>query len=312
MTRASLIVFVLAITWNGARCSAGEIRFDLRKDRLAIRDGDAAVATYVFQDDEISRPYFCNVFSPGGVPVTRHHPPREGDLPDHATFHPGLWLSFGDVNGNDYWRLKARVEHAEFVEEPRDGDNTGTFTVLNRYLTESGDEVVCQEVCRHELRVIDDAYVLTYDSTFTGEREFVFGDQEEMGLGVRLARSIAENQDQGGLLTDSAGRTTAANIWGQPAAWCDYSGVVDGHQAGVTILAHPDNFRDSWWHARNYGFVAANPFGRKAMTGGEVSRIVVAPGDELRLRFAVVIHDGRPGAGFDAGRFHDAYGSGAW
>jgi Family of unknown function (DUF6807) len=307
-----LTLFSVIVAWSAACCPAGEINIDRQEDWLTIRDDGNAVATYVFRDADISRPYFCNVSSPGGVQVTRHHPPHADDLQDHATFHPGIWLAFGDISGNDDWRLKARVEHAGFREEPRVEHGTGTFTVLNRYLAERGNDVVCQEVCRHEFRVVDGAYVLTYDCTFTGEREFVFGDQEEMGLGVRLATSIAESQGQGGLLTDSEGRTTARNIWGRQADWCDYSGGVDGRDVGVTILAHPDNFRPSWWHARDYGFVAANPFGRKAFTRGEPSRVVVAPGEELRLRFAVVIHDGRPGDGFEPDLIYGRYVSGKW
>lgn len=310
--RTTPILNSVIVAWSAACCPAGEISLERHEDRIAIRDDGNTVATYVFRGADIPRPYFCNVFSPGGAQVTRNHPPHEADLQDHATFHPGIWLAFGDISGNDDWRLKARVEHAGFRDEPRVDHGRGTFTVLNSYLTEAGDDVVCEEVCRHEFRVTEGAYVLMYDSTFTGEREFVFGDQEEMGLGVRLATSIAENQGQGGLLTDGEGRTTARNVWGRQADWCDYSGVVGGRNVGVTILAHPDNFRPSWWHARDYGFVEANPFGREAFTGGEPSRVVVAPGEELRLRFAVVIHDGRPGAGFDAGPVYRRYVTGEW
>ena len=32
--------------------------------------------------------------------------------------HPGVWLAFGDVNGEDFWRNKWRIEHAAFVAEP--------------------------------------------------------------------------------------------------------------------------------------------------------------------------------------------------
>ena len=39
--------------------------------------------------------------------VTRHHPPIEGqDRVDHGTFHPGIWMAFGDISGSDYWRLE--------------------------------------------------------------------------------------------------------------------------------------------------------------------------------------------------------------
>ncbi len=59
----------------------------------------------------------------------------------------------------------------------------------------------------------------------------------------------------------------------------------------MTILCHPDNFRPSWMHARNYGLIAANPFGRKAMQKGASSKVVVKKDETLRLRFAILIHD---------------------
>jgi hypothetical protein len=58
----------------------------------------------------------------------------------------------------------------------------------------------------------------------------------------------------------------------------------------MTVFCHPDNFRPSWFHARDYGFLAANAFGRAAFKKGEPSKVVVKPGEELRLRYGVLIH----------------------
>ncbi len=58
----------------------------------------------------------------------------------------------------------------------------------------------------------------------------------------------------------------------------------------MTLMPDPANFRQSWFHARDYGFVAANPFGVNAFTRGEKSKIVVPKGDKLRLRFGVLLH----------------------
>jgi hypothetical protein len=97
---------------------------------------------------------------------------------------------------------------------------------------------------------------------------------------------------EGGGVRDSEGRRGAEGIWSNAAAWCDYSGKVNGQWIGMTLMFHPDNFRPSWMHARSYGFVAANPFGRKAMRKGPPSRVVVKPGERLRLRYAIWIHGG--------------------
>ena len=59
----------------------------------------------------------------------------------------------------------------------------------------------------------------------------------------------------------------------------------------MTLMCHPENFRPSWMHARDYGFIAANPFGRKAFTEGEPSKVVITPGKKLRLRYGILIRD---------------------
>lgn len=277
------------------------LTFEERQVRIDIRDGAQSTpfATYVFVDEAISRPYFCNLHTPSGRLVTRPRPLGPGDLDDHPDLHPGLWLAFGDLNGSDFWRLKAPVRHVGFVEPTQVPAETVAFAVRNQYIDSNG-AIIANEVCQLGIALVPQATRLDWDSRFTPvDTHLEFGDQEEMGLGVRLASDIAEVRGLGGLLTDSAGRSTARNVWGQSAQWCDYSGVVAGQPVGVTIAGHAQNVRPCWWHARDYGFVAANPFGRAAMRQGAPSRIIVQPGEELRLRFSVLIHDGRPGDGYD-------------
>ena len=72
----------------------------------------------------------------------------------------------------------------------------------------------------------------------------------------------------------------------------------------MTIFCHPENFRPSWFHARDYGLLEANPFGRQAFGKGEKSSVVVKPGEKLRLRYGVLIHSGPPDSPID---FAEAY-----
>jgi hypothetical protein len=90
------------------------------------------------------------------------------------------------------------------------------------------------------------------------------------------------------VITSSEGRKNEKQVWGKQADWCDYSG--NGH--GVMLMPDPRNFRRSWFHARDYGLLVANPFGRQAFTKEEPSRVVVAAGHSLTLRFGVLFHDG--------------------
>jgi hypothetical protein len=229
-----------------------------------------------------------NVHAPDGVQVTRRHPPApdSGDA-DHDTMHPGVWLSFGDLSGHDFWRNKATTEHAGFVARPQVRDGVGTFAVRNRY--RGGDDVLCEAVARYAIEPRADRVLLAIDVEFSGEREFYFGDQEEMGLGVRVASPLRVRGGSGRILS-SDGKTNEKEVWGQPAQWGDYSGTIDGRRAGLLLMPHPENFRTSWLHARDYGLLVANAFGRNALTGGEKSKVVVRPGDKLRLRYGVLIY----------------------
>jgi hypothetical protein len=271
------------------------VELERREGQVLLRLGGQAVATYVYQDPAISRPYFAHVKAPGGIPVTRAHPPVPGQDPtDHATFHPGIFMAFGDLSGADSWRSKARVRHEGFAAAPQGGVGKGSFVVRNAYLTEDGSRVVARETCRFTLLARPAGTLLLWDSRFApAEGPLVFGDQEEMGLGVRLAPPLAVTR--GGEITDSEGRKNEAQIRGKAPAWCDYSGVVEGRRVGVTLMPDPRNFRPGWIHARDYGFFVANPFGRQALTGGEVSRVVVPPGETLRLRYGVLLHSGPVG-----------------
>ncbi|MBC8872260.1 MAG: sulfatase-like hydrolase/transferase, partial [Planctomycetes bacterium] len=270
------------------------VGFRTKPGELVLTVSDEPVATYVFSDEQIRRPYFAHVKSPGGIQVTRNHPPVIGkDRKDHATMHPGIWMAFGDLDGEDFWRNKGRVVQDGFIAEPSGEPGKGTFTVKNRYERASG-EVVCHEERRITMLVRPEGYLLLWDATFSADREFYFGDQEEMGLGFRVTTPITV--DNGGRMVDSQGRKNGDGIWGKTAQWCDYSGAVDDRRIGMTLMCHPDNFRPSWMHARDYGFIAANPFGRNAFTEGEPSKVVVKSGEEFRLRYGVWIHDGPRGA----------------
>ena len=290
--------FLAAIASSPSGTSAAGWEAVERPGQIVLTHDGKPVLTYVYSDEKTLRPYFAHAHAPDGRQLTRHHPPREGiDATDHATMHPGIWLAFGDLGGADFWRNKGRVELVEFVRKPVATNEGVSWTVKNRF--GSGDREVCHELAEHTVRLVDGGYLLTFDSTFTGDEAFAFGDQEEMGLGVRMATGL-QVKDGSGAITNSEGNRNEAGVWGRQAKWCDYSAVLDGRRTGILLVTHPKNFRESWFHARDYGFVAANPFGRKAFTGGEPSRLEVKPGESLRLRFAVWLYALDKDKSFDA------------
>jgi hypothetical protein len=298
---AAALVGLAALVSGAYAQDSSAVAFREEPGKVAITIGARPFATYFYEDETITRPFFAHVHAPGGLQVSRNHPPVEGqDLVDHGTFHPGIWMAFGDISGSDCWRLAAPVKHAGFVEKPAGGDGRGGFVVRNSYRDQKQpDKELCSEVCKFDVRVVPAGHLLLWDSTFSSDDEFYFGDQEEMGLGFRVAtplRAETESKDapdlpagQGRIL-DSEGRENEKEIWGNSADWCDYSGPFEGQRVGMTIFCHPKNFRPSWFHARDYGLLEANPFGRAAFGKGEPSKVTIKPGDQMRLRYGVLVH----------------------
>ena len=286
--------------------TAPEVGFDFTPGRLQITIGGKDFATYIFSHPKVLRPFFASVKTPAGIQATRNFPPVEGvDDMDHDVMHPGIWLAFGDISGRDYWRNKCRVEHELFSENPRGGAGKGTFTVRNFYQDEKGDRKIL-EVCKYTVLARPNHTILIYDSTFSSAGEdFYLGDQEEMGLGIRVNTKIAERY--GGMITNADGLKTAKKCWSQASAWIDYSGEVEGTKIGMMVMPNPANFRPTWYHARDYGYVAANPFGRKSMEKGEADKTWVKKGQQFRYGNGIAIYSAPGGTEIDHAAIYKDY-----
>jgi hypothetical protein len=259
-------------------------------ERLIITHDSTPVAHFVFADTNILRPYFAHVHTPDGVQVTRNHPPIAGvDPVDHPTMHPGIWLAFGNISGQDFWRNKATIRHEKFARPPETKDGLLSFSTESSLIGTNGQLLAKLDQSFFIISAIKGYYSLSWSATFTpAVDDFTFGDQEEMGFGIRIATPLSEKN--GGAVKNSDGLAGAKNTWGKTAAWCDYSGMLSNRLVGITVMAHPENFRTSWMHSRDYGLIVANPFGQKAFTKGEPSSIPVTKGETFTLQFAAFIH----------------------
>jgi len=294
----SFVLFAAAVAGADRRFVAAEFAVRQEADRVLITDGGQPVAAYVFRDDKIPRPYFAGVHAPGGIQVTRNHPPvKDKDPVDHDTIHPGLWLAFGDLNGVDFWRNRGRTEHVRFVRTPGAEADRVSFAVEDRYLAPNGKEV-CRSVSEFcvvagdTLQPALPGTVILMATEIRAEHEpLVFGPQHETGLGIRVATPLMVKGGSGSILGSHGGKDEAGN-WGRAGTWWDYGGTVDGKRAGILVAAAGDNPRAVWAHARDYGFLAMNPTGppRNPKDSEPSVPFKVAKGEALRLKFAVLLH----------------------
>ena len=293
------------VAWLMTQKSVGDrsgFSFRDRPDHIDIYFGDQRIATYLKSHPNLTRRALVNVTTPGGIQVTRNYPPRAPEDIDpgykaengiiHPHMHPGLWLGFGDVNGNDYWRLQAKVEFDGFVAPLKGDRNSGSFAVRNRFMSEGGSQLVCTEVTRYQFQRVAEGLLLRIDAEYkSDDADFYFGDQEESGLAVRVASPIRVQGGNGTILNDR-GEKNGAEIWGKEAKWFDYFGTTDDRQVGVMVMPNPNNPRPSWLHARDYGVIVTNPFPKQPKERREpYVKTWVKRGDTIRLSYAVLIHD---------------------
>jgi putative membrane-bound dehydrogenase-like protein len=270
----------------GSAAVTASLAFELKSDRVTVSAGGRAVADYVFVDPLILRPGWQNVFAPGGARVTRVHPPAAPEAVDHPAMHPGVWFGFGDINGADFWRNKGRIEHERFIEAPRIVDGAIRFRSANR-LVAPGGEVLGTLELDQRFAPQAEGYLLTAQAKLSSPtRDLVFGDQEEMGFGVRMTGPLIEKS--GGKVALSDGKQGAKPSWGNVADWCVYSGTVDGRSVGAAIFASTSNPRRPWWHTRDYGVMVANSFGKRALGAESDGKLIVKRGEMLTLKHGVL------------------------
>src|SRR5262249_1700293 len=153
---------IVSVLLTGSARAEQPVTFAATGGEVAISVDGRPFAKYVYRDDKILRPYLAHVFAPGGVQVTRNHPPIAGtDRTGHDTMHPGIWLAFGDLGGADFWRNKGRVELIDFVEQPHAIAGGGRFAVELRY--RAGDRTICKEACRITILPHGESTIVLWD-----------------------------------------------------------------------------------------------------------------------------------------------------
>ena len=95
-------------------------------------------------------------------------------------------------------------------------------------------------------------------------------------------------------MVDADGLAGMVGVWGKRSNWVDYTAEVDGERLGVAMFDHPQNpHHPTYWHARDYGLFALNPFGQNAFDPkAEESHLKLPKGQKLTFRWRVVVHPG--------------------
>lgn len=279
---------------------------------VSFKLADAVVTRYN-AGPKVAKPYFWPVVTPGGVAITRDWPmvPDAKEAKDHK-HQKSAWFCHGDIvlegyqapkrkgiDGIDFW--SEETGHGTIagmaISTPA-GNGKGPVTVrtANTWKDSTG-KTILTEARTLVFRARDaSSWVMEVTSEITAsEGGIVFEDTKEGSFGVRVRDDLTEKPGKG-VLTNAEGLKGEKNLWGKKSAWCDYSGPTGGKVAGVAIVAHPDNKHPTCWHARGYGLMAANPFGRNRSgfpdMKGRADLVKLAKGETLKLTYAMLVHDG--------------------
>lgn len=282
------------------------VTFTRQPDRVRIEIGGKHFSDYIHAG--WPKPSLYPILDADGTSYTRDFPFKKNpaEVPDHD-WHRGVWFAHGAVNGHDLWRelpeRKTGRIVLERILESRDGP-TGVLRVRQLWQTHDGQTLLTDETALRITRS-DAVTQLDYDVKLLATHGAVtLGDTEEGTMAVRVNEHLRlthgknkEKRPGTGRLVNAAG-DTGIPAWGKRAAWADYSGPLpDGRVIGIALLEHPQNFRHpTWWHARDYGLLSANPFGRhdfeKLKDQPRVGDHVIPAGGELLLRYRLVFHRG--------------------
>ena len=274
-------------------------RIDATQDALELRTRptDDGVEILAGDDHLLSTcstdrgPVLFPIRLPGLGQVVRGHPmaPRPDESTDHP-HHRSLWLAHGDVDGHDFGDPTPSSLLSERVRTPApevvEIEWTAEWRASGRVkLVE--DRVMIVTAATDRLRI-------DFDVTLSSpEGPVTFGDTKEGFFAVRLAPTLkVEGGDSARGRLENARGDTDGSAWGRRAPWIIAEGPLAGRLVRLRLTDHPDNPRHpTWWHARTYGLVAANPFGRRAFQGpdAESGSMTITAGKPLRLAYRLDI-----------------------
>jgi hypothetical protein len=292
-----LLAGLLLVSLNAQTSARSEgVQITKQEGKLRIEINGQLFSEYHYEG--ISRPIFYPVIGPGGVGMTRNFPMKEVEGEDRDHPHQrSLWYAHGDVNGHDFWsegRNAGKTAHQEFLEL-KSGLEAGIIRTRNKLVARDGTVVATDErVMRIHNRPANER-VMDFEITIHASNgEVRMGDTKEGSMAIRVAESMKVRGRGEGTIVNSEGQRDGAT-WGKRARWCDYHGPVEGKHVGVAIFDHPKNPRHpTWWHVRDYGLFAANPFGihdfeRKPPGAGD---LVIPSGESVTFRYRFYFHEG--------------------
>ncbi|MBX3416341.1 MAG: PmoA family protein [Pirellulaceae bacterium] len=272
--------------------SEPSIKFSVRENAIDVTIADEPFTSLIY--NQYAKPILFPVYAVGGIHVTRQRPMREvaGEADDHP-HHKSLWFAHGDVNGVDFW-----VEKGQIKTRSAEVDQENNSIRIDNDWTDQ-DKIVCTDQTVYRFGASKLSRWIDIDVSLNATHgPLKLGDTKEGTFAVRTHPGLQLTPDPKrgvnmvfGTALNSAGDKDKA-VWGKRAEWVIYHGEIEGVRVALMIMDFPKNLQHpTTWHARDYGLVAANPFGlseflKQPKGAGDVE---IEEGGHLRFRYRVLI-----------------------
>ena len=290
------------------------------KQRVDVVIDGAPFTSYRFEE-RIRRPVLLPIMTIGGGFITRGFPIETRDR--ETIGHPhqvGMSLSYGDVNGVDFWNNSTfrtakelermgRIVHRKIVKI-KSGKTSGELITESDWILPSGKKILT-ETTKYIFHAKDKIRWIDRETTLTANDEnVVFGDSKEGFFAIHLTRELQQPSstpektiDENGKISEAAlidnftgeylnnEDLTGDKIWGTPGKWACVSGKIGSEETTVAVFDFPKNLNyPSYMMVRGYGLLALNPFGRKAFEPEKDERkFVLAPKKSIEFRHRLLI-----------------------
>jgi hypothetical protein len=295
---------------SGLRPASQPVELARNGNHVDVLIGGRPFTTYYF-DPSVAKSYFFPLRSALGTVVTRGFP-MTPDIAgeDHDEPHQrAMYFAHGDINGFDFWGEAAFPTWSDHpvstfgrtvfrtLDDIQGGADGGRLQATFDLVAPAG--TIAEEVQTYRFGGDEQSRIIDCEfATRATHGPIVMGDTKEGTFAIRVVKAL---DSPPGHMVNADGASGEKAILGKRSHWVDYYGRVAGEDVGLAIFDHPDNLRaPTYWHARAYGLLAANPFGVKPFTGDRRrdGRFAIPAGGSLILRYRVLIHHGNP---FQAG-----------
>ena len=300
-----------------------KVQKSISEYRINISIGDKPFTSFLYPDS-LEKPVLFPIYAANGTIVTRGFPldPRPDEPTDHP-HHMGLWFTYENLNGLDYWNNSYAIPkekkqgygwiRTDKIVEMKSGKKG--ILVYHANWTNQQKKVIVEEITRFEFSGTSGQRIIDRTTTLKADTDALFKDAKDGMLGLRLAHElqIPTNEDQtftdnkgnktlvkggtdkiaNGTYLTSAGKT-GNDAWSTRGVWCKVYGKMGADSVSITIIDHPGNPNyPTFWHARGYGLFAANPLGEKIFTNGKSEKnLSLKKGESVTFKYRILITSG--------------------